>query len=171
MDQAALEEYKLCVTRQEASQGRIWPMASVMLIFSLGGLPLLGREEVNDWQALALVGGAGAVSIALLWIWRAIDWRDTFWEDLIYQRMWELELRLGFMTNLAIHFVLMDDSDLAQDSHWQSIGEDERTFVTTFRARHGQTPRMRSTFNLIALVGTFAWIGLFAVRLIEFILA
>jgi len=146
-------------------------MASVLLIFSLGGLPLLGREEATDWQTVALVGGAGAVSIVILWVWRAIDSRDTYWEDFIYERMWQLENRLGFMTNLGIHFVLAKEDDLEEDTYWQGIGEDERALVTAFRKRNHLVPRMRWSFNLIAVVGTFAWIGLFSMRLTEFILA
>lgn len=169
MDQAALEEYKLCVARQVALQGRIWPMASVLLIFSLGGLALLGREEAKTWQTLALIGIAGTLSIALLWLWRILDWRETWVEDLVYERMWELERRLGFLTNLAIHFLLLPEADLARDPYWKDIGEPERAFIASFRRRRAQGLRMRWGFNVIAVVGTLAWIALFAVRLAEFV--
>ena len=169
MNQQALEEYKLCVQRQIASQGRMWPMASVLLIFSLGGLALLGREAATDWQTLALVGIAGVVSVVLLWVWRIADWNETYWEEAIYERMWELEGRLGFLTNLTIHFLLVPEPDLPNDPYWKNLDEDERTFVKGFRRSHKRPPRLRHLFNSIAAVGTFGWIGLFALRLAEFL--
>lgn len=169
IDHAALEEYKLCAARQQALLGRTWPMASVLLIFSLGGLALFGREEARTWPTLALVGIVGSLSIALLWLWRILDWRETWVEDLIYERMWELERRLGFLTNLAIHFVLLSDSDLARDTYWKDIGQQERSYIATFRTRRRLGIRMRWSFNIIALAGTFAWGALFAVRLAEFV--
>lgn len=171
MDQAALEEYKLCVARQDAAQARMWPMASVLLIFSLGGLALLGREAADDWQAVTLVGIGGLVSVALLWLWRAIDWNETYWQDLVYARLWELEKRLGFLTNRAIHFLLLSASQLASDPDWQRLPADERAFIRDFRFGHTRPWRMRLLFNLIAVGGTLAWVGVFTMRLVEFLQA
>jgi len=169
-DQGALEEYKLCVAKQHAIQGRIWPMASVLLIFSLGGLAVFGRESATDWETVAVVGVAGVASSTVIWLWRMLDWNETYWQDIVYERMWKLEQRLRFATNLSIHFVLLEDAELEADKYWAALAEADRDFVRDLRVRYRRRPqRMRHTFNWIAISGTLAWAGLFGVRLAEFV--
>ena len=170
LGQSALEEYKLCVTRQCATQDRIWPMASVLLIFGLGGLAIFGRESATDWDTLAAIGVAGAASVAVLWLWRMLDWNETYWQDIVHERMWRLEERLGFATNLYIHFMLLEETELQTDSYWKTLPGPEKEFVLNLLARYNWRPmRMRHTFNWIATFGTLAWVVLFSVRFVEFI--
>jgi len=167
---SALEELKLCSAKQEAFQSRIWPMASVLWVFSLAGIAILGRESAEDWQTVAVIGVAGLTSVGVLWTWRFIDWNETFWQDVVYARMWELESRLGFLTNLSIHFLLQSPQELNQDTYWEGLNSQDREFVERLRRRHQPRPmRMRRIFNWLATIGSLAWMGLFSIRLAEFL--
>jgi len=144
-------------------------MASVLLVFSLGGLAVFGRESATDWETVAVVGLAGVTSSMVLWIWRMLDWNESYWQDIVYERMWKLEQRLGFATNLSVHFMLLDEAELKTDKYWGALPEPDKEFVLDLRRRSPRPQRMRHTFNWIAVFGTLAWMGLFGVRLAEFI--
>ena len=145
-------------------------MASVLWVFSLGGIAIFGRESAVDWQSVAVVGVAGLASVGVLWTWRVIDWNETFWQDVVYARMWELESRLGFLTNLSIHFLLQSPEELGQDAYWQRLNPQDRRFVEHLERRLRPRPmRMRRIFTWLAIIGTLAWTGLFTLRLAEFL--
>ena len=86
-----LNEWISISKRIDSIDARIWQGAGILLVISIGGFSLIGRNPSNTWFDLSVVALAAVISIAVLIVWLQVFSRWIFIQGNLGYRAREIE--------------------------------------------------------------------------------
>lgn len=98
-DERLLREWEAIMRRIESIDARLWQGAGTLLVMSLGGITLLGRNPATSLSELAFTIAVGIFSLAILGIWWLIFHRWIHLQRRYSQRVLEIEEALDLRFN------------------------------------------------------------------------
>jgi hypothetical protein len=127
--ESLLEEYRSAHQFVIAMHGHTWQIGGILIVASLGVFALLAERSTGSIKGLVLSFFAGGFSSILLIAWYSIMERISFFIEVSYHRLREIEIELGLRRNLYIH--CLDNPD---DFSWGYLSEAEKKNLARIQA-------------------------------------
>lgn len=174
LDEKWLREWTAIMNRIESIDARIWQGASILLVFSVGGISLLGWNPPISTGDFIIAACSGVFSILVLIVWWFIFHRWIHFQRIFAYRAREIEANLDLRTNRYIRlFEYWKDEKVASDKKEfkKKFPEAFNRFEKFWESEHKRRINYRTiecSLKALTIILGVAWLAFILVHVVGF---